>query len=134
MQFYSNYIILLQHFLHFLRNLQIIDNQVIIGKYPNHYFSNQELKDKNIKLDYFCLLSMILNYVFKDIINISNPVNFIKTHNEFNELNYLINRLNNPNEFYLTEQDITNIFKLKDKIIIKENPELEKELSRKRKI
>lgn len=111
-----------------------IDNQIIIGKYPNHYFNNQELKNNKLKIDYFCLLSMILNYVFKDVINDSNPLNYVKKHTEFNELNYLIKRLDNPNEFYLTEQDIDNIFRLKNKIIIKENPELEKELSRIRKI
>ena len=111
-----------------------IDNRVIIGKYPNHYFNNQELKDNKTQLDYFCLLSMILNYVFKDIINTTSPVSFIKKHNEFSKLNYLIERLNNPKTFYLTEDDIDNIFNLKDKIIIKENPELEKELSRIRKI
>ena len=108
----------------------VVDNQILIGKYPNHHFNNQTLKNKKIKLDHYCLLSMILNYVFKDVIDINSPIKFIKTHAEFNPLNNLITRLDDIDNFNLTRSDIDNIFQLKNKIIIKENPELEKELSR----
>ena len=116
-----------------------INNTTIIGKYPNQYFNNDELKKINISSDYFCLFSIILNYSFKDIINYNNkPVEFIKNHSQFKSLNYIIERLNNINDFYITEDDINNIFKLKYNLKYKFNNNdekiIKKELKRIRKI
>ena len=109
-----------------------INNTTVIGKYPNQYFNNDELKKINISSDYFCLFSIILNYSFKDIINYNNkPVEFIKNHSEFK-------RLNNINDFYITEDDINNIFKLKYNLKYKFNNNdekiIKKELKRIKKI
>ena len=118
--------------------LKINDN-TIIGKYPNQYFNNEELNKIGISSDYFCLFSIILNYSFKNIINYNNkPVDFIKNDKQFKSLNYIIERLNNINDFYITEDDINNIFKLKYNLKYKYNNNdekiIKKELKRIRKI
>ena len=116
-------------------NKKIINNgEVIIGKYPNSYFNNKELKRINISSDYLCILSMILNYVFKGIVESMNPIGFIKKHSEFNSLDYLTKRLDSINSFYLTNEDIDNIFNLKNTITLDDDSELEKELLRIRRI
>ena len=113
----------------------IIDKQIIIGKYSNHYYNNKELKIINISSDYYCLLCMILNYVFIDIIeDKSNPVSYIKNDQRFKEISYIIYKTNNIKSFNITINDIDNIFNLKGIITKKENEELTKELKRIRKI
>ena len=116
-------------------NKLVVDNTTLIGRYPNCYYQEAELKKVDISADYLSLFSMIINYVFKGIVSEINPITFIKEHEEFHELEYIIDRLNKENEFYLTSKDIDHIFSLKDKIIVKEEEiDLEKELKRVRKI
>ena len=118
-----------------INNKKLIkDKEVIIGKYSNIYFNNKELKRINIASDYICLLSMLLNYVFKGNIDMMNPIEYIKCHSEFNNLSYLVKRLDKFNNFYLTCDDIDYIFNLKNKIIVDDNYELENEIKRIRKI
>ena len=118
-----------------INNKKLIkDREVIIGKYSNIYYNNKELKRINIASDYICLLSMLLNYVFKGNIDMMNPIEYIKCHAEFNNLSYLVKRLDKFNNFYLTCDDIDYIFNLKNKIIVDDNYELENEIKRIRKI
>lgn len=118
-----------------INNKKLIkDREVIIGKYSNIYYNNKELKRINIASDYICLLSMLLNYVFKGNIDMMNPIEYIKSHAEFNNLSYLVKRLDIFNNFYLTCDDIDYIFNLKNKIIIDDNYELENEIKRIRRI
>ncbi len=112
----------------------IVNNMILMGRFPNNYYSNQELKNIGIAADYLSLFSLILNYVFKNIINQIEPVNFVKNNSEFNELNYILDRLKKPNNFYLTDKDIDNIFKLKNTIVINDSEDLQKQLTRIRKI
>ncbi len=112
----------------------IVNNMILMGRFPNNYYSNQELKNIGIAADYLSLFSLILNYVFKNIINQIEPVNFVKNNSEFNELNYILDRLKEPNNFYLTDKDIDNIFKLKNTIAYDDSSDLQKQLTRIRKI
>ena len=118
-----------------INNKKLIkDREVIIGKYSNIYYNNKELKRINIASDYICLLSMLLNYVFKGNIDMMNPIEYIKCHSEFNNLSYLVKRLDKFNNFYLTCDDIDYIFNLKNKIIVDDNYELKNEIKRIRRI
>ena len=112
-----------------------IDGNYIIGKYANSYFNNSELKEINNSVDYYSLLCMILNYVFKDIIEDKlDPVNWLKYDDQFKELYPIINKVDN--NFILYKDDINNIFNFKKDFIYKkkDNKLLLKEINRIRNI
>ena len=116
-------------------NKLCIDGNYIIGRYANSYFNNSELKEINNSVDYYSLLCMILNYVFKDIIEDKlDPVNWLKYDDQFKELYPIINRINN--NFILYKDDINNIFNFKKDFIYKkkDNKLLLKEINRIRNI
>jgi hypothetical protein len=121
----------------------VIDNYKVhtngfirLGKYLNGQFDNETL-EKNINFDYYNLLCMILNYIFKEeIFNPDTPVEFIKNDDRFKELEDIYIRTLDIEHFILTKEDIKKIFTLKDKIPHKEQDyeELYKEIARVRKI
>ena len=116
-------------------NKLCIDNEYLVGKYPNHYFNNNELKRINYYSDYYSLLCIILNYLFKNIIeDTSNPITWIKEEQQFKEIHPLLNRVDE--HFILNEEDINNIFEFKNKLNYKyiENKELHNEIQRIRKL
>ena len=116
-------------------NKLCIDGNYIIGRYANSYFNNSELKEINNSVDYYSLLCMILNYVFKDILEDKlDPVNWLKYDDQFKELYPIINRVNNI--FILYKDDINNIFNFKKNFIYKkkDNKLLLKEINRIRSI
>ena len=112
-------------------NKLCIDNNYILGKYANTHYSNNELKEIDIKADYYSLLCMILNYTFKDIIEDKlDPVNWIKEDNQFKEIYPIKDRT------ILSKDDIDNIFDFKKDLNYKEkdNKLLLKEINRIRNI
>ena len=112
-------------------NKLCIDNNYILGKYANTHYSNNELKEIDIKADYYSLLCMILNYTFKDIIEDKlDPVNWIKEDNQFKEIYPIIDKT------ILSKDDIDNIFDFKKDLNYKEkdNKLLLKEINRIRNI
>ena len=116
-------------------NKLCIDNEYLVGKYPNHYFNNNELKRINYSSDYYSLLCIILNYLFKNIIeDTSNPITWIKEEQQFKEIHPLLNRVDE--HFILKEEDIYNLFEVKNKLNYKyiENQEIKKEIQRIRKV
>ena len=107
----------------------IVEGTPQIGKYPNNNYNDNALKIINISADYMSLLSMILNYMFKNaIMEKEKPLVYIKEHREFNSLKYLIKRVDKLNNFYLTEEDIDTLFVLKNTIKIKKDKKVEKRL------
>ena len=107
----------------------IVEGTPQIGKYPNNNYNDNALKIINISADYMSLLSMILNYMFKNaIMEKEKPLVYIKEHREFNSLKYLIKRVDKLNNFYLTEEDIDTLFVLKNTIKIRKDKKVEKRL------
>ncbi len=116
-------------------NKLCIDGNYIIGRYANSYYNNSELKEINNSVDYYSLLCMIFNYVFKDIIEDKlDPVNWLKYDDQFKELYPIVDRVNK--DFILSIDDINNIFNFKKNFIYKkkDNKLLLKEINRIRNI
>lgn len=116
-------------------NKLCIDNEYLVGKYPNHYFNNNELKRINYSSDYYSLLCIILNYLFKNIIeDTSNPITWLKEEQQFKEIHEYLYKINE--HFILKEEDINNLFEFKNKLNYKyiENQEVKKEIQKIRKV
>lgn len=116
-------------------NKLCIDGEYLVGKYVNHFYNNSELEKIQISADYYSLLCIILNYVFKDIIeDVSEPVNWLKNNSQFKQIYPILNRVDE--NFILSEDDINRIFNFKDnlKYKYKDNNKLLKKIKKIRKL
>ena len=108
-------------------NKLLVDDNYLVGKYVNHFYDNNQLETIGSTTDYYSLLCIILNYVFKDIIEDKmNPITWAKEEKQFAGIHPILNKVDE--EFILTENDINDIFDFKKNLnyIHKENNELKK--------
>lgn len=106
-------------------NKLFVNGNYLVGKYVNHYYNNSELEKINLTADYYSLLCIVLNYLFKGIIDdVSNPVSSLKRNSQFNELFTILENVDK--NFILSKDDINKIFNFKKtlKYQYKENKEL----------
>lgn len=106
-------------------NKLFVNGNYLVGKYVNHYYNNSELEQINLTADYYSLLCIVLNYLFKGIIDdVSNPVSSLKRNSQFNELFTILENVDK--NFILSKDDINKIFNFKKtlKYQYKENKEL----------
>ena len=88
-----------------------IDKEYIIGKYINSHYKQKDIKKIDSSADYFCLLCMILNYLYKDVIELPNdPVKCLREDEQFENLYDIFDRCNDLKTFKLTENDIDRLF------------------------
>lgn len=119
-----------------INNEKLLVNGIcLMGKYVNHFYNNDELMTIKKTADYYSLLCIILNYVFRDIIDDKlSPVTYLKKDSQFKGLYPLLDRVDD--KFILLEEDINNIFNFKSDLnyLPKDNMDLEKEIMRIRRI
>lgn len=114
-----------------------IDDEYHIGKYINCHYQKKDLDKLTISCDHFCLLCMILNYLFKNITaDTCDPVSFIRDDDQFLLIKNILNRTEDLKSFRLTIDDIDKLFNFKKNLNyeMRDNPELEEQLKRVRKI
>lgn len=112
-----------------------VDGVYLMGKYANNHYNNEELKTIKRSVDYYSLLCIILNSVFKDMIEDKlQPVKSLKEDEQFKEIHPILNKVND--NFILLEEDINKIFEFKAELnyIPKNNSELEEEIKRIKKL
>jgi hypothetical protein len=115
-------------------NKLLVDDNYLVGKYVNHFYDNDQLEKIGSTTDYYSLLCIILNYVYKDIIEDKmNPITWAKEEKQFAGIHPILNKVDE--EFILTENDINDIFDFKKNLnyIYKENNDLIKVIKKIRK-
>ena len=116
-------------------NKLFIDGRYILGKYANHYFNDSQLERIKNACDYHSLLCIILNYLFKGIIeDVMNPVAWLKEDSQFEEIYPILDRVDE--NFILNEEDIYKLFEFKNRLNYKyiRQQETQKEIDRIRRV
>ena len=81
-----------------------------MGKYLEQKNKDEELNGVSVSGDYFCLLCMVINYIFKNKIHTIDDLKDFSEYLDDKYLNKIIARASDIKNFKLTQSDIEMLF------------------------
>lgn len=91
-------------------NQMVIDGSILMGKYLEQKNKDEDLNGVNVSGDYFCLLCMVINYIFKNKIHTIDDLKDFSEYLDDKYLNKIITRASDIKNFKLTQSDIEMLF------------------------
>lgn len=91
-------------------NQMVIDGSILMGKYLEQKNKVEDLNRVSVSGDYFCLLCMIIDYIFKNKIHIIDDLKYFSEYLDDKYLNKIITRASDIKNFKLTQSDIEMLF------------------------
>lgn len=91
-------------------NQMVIDGNILMGKYLEQKNKDEDLNGVSISGDYFCLLCMVINYIFKNKIHTIDDLKDFSEYLDDKYLNKIIARASDIKNFKLTQSDIEMLF------------------------
>ena len=81
-----------------------------MGKYLEQKNKDEDLNGVNVSGDYFCLLCIVINYIFKNKIHTIDDLKDFSEYLDDKYLNKIITRASDIKNFKLTQSDIEMLF------------------------
>lgn len=94
-------------------NQMVIDGSILMGKYLEQKNKDEDLNGVNVSGDYFCLLCIVINYIFKNKIHTIDDLKDFSEYLDDKYLNKIITRASDIKNFKLTQSDIEMLFSQK---------------------
>lgn len=91
-------------------NQMVIDGSILMGKYLEQKNKDEDLNGVNVSGDYFCLLCIVINYIFKNKIHTIDDLKDFSEYLDDKYLNKIITRASDIKNFKLTQSDIEMLF------------------------
>lgn len=91
-------------------NQMVIDGSILMGKYLEQKNKDEDLNGVSVSGDYFCLLCMVINYIFKNKIHTIDDLKDFSEYLDDKYLNKIITRASDIKNFKLTQSDIEMLF------------------------
>ncbi len=91
-------------------NQMVIDGSILMGKYLEQKNKYEDLNGVSVSGDYFCLLCMVINYIFKNKIHTIDDLKDFSEYLDDKYLNKIITRASDIKNFKLTQSDIEMLF------------------------
>lgn len=91
-------------------NQMVIDGSILMGKYLEQKNKDENLNGVSVSGDYFCLLCMVINYIFKNKIHTIDDLKEFSEYLDDKYLNKIITRASDIKNFKLTQSDIEMLF------------------------
>lgn len=91
-------------------NQMVIDGSILMGKYLEQKNKYEDLNRVSVSGDYFCLLCMVINYIFKNKIHTIDDLKDFSEYLDDKYLNKIITRASDIKNFKLTQSDIEMLF------------------------
>ena len=91
-------------------NQMVIDGSILMGKYLEQKNKYEDLNGVSVSGDYFCLLCMVINYIFKNKIHTIDDLKDFSEYLDNKYLNKIITRASDIKNFKLTQSDIEMLF------------------------
>ena len=91
-------------------NQMVIDGSILMGKYLEQKNKVEDLNGVNVSGDYFCLLCIVINYIFKNKIHTIDDLKDFSEYLDDKYLNKIITRASDIKNFKLTQSDIEMLF------------------------
>lgn len=91
-------------------NQMVIDGSILMGKYLEQKNKVEDLNRVSVSGDYFCLLCMVINYIFKNKIHTIDDLKDFSEYLDNKYLNKIITRASDIKNFKLTQSDIEMLF------------------------
>ncbi len=91
-------------------NQMVIDGNILMGKYLEQKNKDEDLNGVSISGDYFCLLCMVIDYIFKNKIYTIDDLKDFSEYLDDKYLNKIITRASDIKNFKLTQSDIEMLF------------------------
>ena len=91
-------------------NQMVIDGSILMGKYLEQKNKDEDLNGVNVSGDYFCLLCIVIDYIFKNKIHTIDDLKDFSEYLDDKYLNKIITRASDIKNFKLTQSDIEMLF------------------------
>ena len=91
-------------------NQMVIDGSILMGKYLEQKNKDEDLNGVSVSGDYFCLLCIVINYIFKNKIHTIDDLKDFSEYLDDKYLNKIITRASDIKNFKLTQSDIEMLF------------------------